>query len=77
MNKTQRAVRRHHQQRLKTKRSRYSNAGFACDAVTPVSAGIAYVTPCGCSCWMCGNQRHHHGPNMQERRAKMRFHGGE
>jgi hypothetical protein len=26
-----------------------------------------------CSCWMCGNQRRHHGPRPQEYKALARW----
>lgn len=66
MKSQKRALRRHHAARLKTKRSHYYNAG----AGGPVAFGKVYHTPCLCSCWMCGNQRKHHGAGMQERRSR-------
>ncbi|TKI03582.1 hypothetical protein FCN80_21125 [Martelella alba] len=69
-----RAYRRHHMRRLKNKRSRYSNAGYHLSVgVTRYSVGRCYTTPCMCSCWLCGHQRHHFGPNMQERRAELKY----
>ena len=74
MKERNRAIRRHHSERLKTKRSRFSAAGncFLGD-ITTVSKGMTYHTPCRCSCWMCGNQRKFHGMNAQEKRARALF----
>ena len=63
-----RSERRHHARRLKAKRCRYNNSGDG----SPAAVGMVARTPCLCSCWMCGHQREHHGPNMQERRAAVR-----
>ncbi|AHF77890.1 Phage protein [Sodalis praecaptivus] len=73
MTNRNRALRRHHQKRLKAKRGQYNSSGFCqFGQVTPRNAGVAYHTPCRCSCWMCGNQRQHFGANMQERRAELK-----
>ncbi|KLE46534.1 hypothetical protein YA13_12130 [Klebsiella aerogenes] len=69
MKSKKRAVRRHHARRLKAKRIHYNNAG----AGGLVAAGIVYQTPCLCSCWMCGNQRKHHGMHIKERRARAMY----
>ncbi|RYC43696.1 hypothetical protein CTN06_06450 [Pectobacterium zantedeschiae] len=68
MQKRNRSWRKHHESRLKKKRIHYHNAGDG----SAVAIGYCYQTPCLCSCWMCGNQRKHHGMNMQERRARTR-----
>lgn len=66
MKSKKRAVRRHHAARLKAKRMYYYNAA----AGGLAAVGIVYQTPCLCSCWMCGNQRKHHGMPIQERKAR-------
>lgn len=69
MKSQKRAVRRHHARRLKAKRTRYHNAGAGGEK----AVGIVYQTPCLCSCWMCGNQRKHHGIRIQERRDRAMY----
>ncbi|EGO8359341.1 hypothetical protein EYW98_07490 [Escherichia coli] len=64
-----RAERRHHRARLKKIRCRYHTAGDG----SVRAVGVCLCTPCGCSCWMCGHQRYHHGPRMQEIRAKAKY----
>jgi hypothetical protein len=64
-----RALRRHHEKRLKKKRSRYFNIGTG----SPQAIGICYRTPCMCSCWMCGCDRKIFGRPMQEVRALLRY----
>lgn len=64
-----RAWRRHHLFRLKSQRNRYRST----IAKTPKIVGKVYRTPCACSCFMCGNQRKHHGINIQEHRASLLF----
>lgn len=64
-----RAERRHHNVRLKKIRSKYRNAGYGSER----QIGICLHSPCGCSCWMCGHQRAHHGPRVQEIRARARY----
>lgn len=39
---------------------------------TPKIVGKIYQTPCGCSCYIYGNQRINHGENMQGHHAKLR-----
>lgn len=63
-----RAERRHHEWRLKAIRKHYHNVQSA----TAVYRGKVYLTPCQCSCWMCGHQRKFHGMNIQERKARLR-----
>lgn len=71
MKTSNRAVRRHHMKRLKTKRGRYNNTAASWDGdATVANIGKVYHTPCRCSCWMCGHQRFYHGLNMQEIRAR-------
>lgn len=58
---SRRAWRRHHRARLKTIRSRY-HGSFLAEVPVPDHAralGRVLVTPKSCSCWMCGNPRHH------------------
>lgn len=64
-----RAWRRHHIFRLKSKRKTYRTTV----AKTPKVVGKIYQTPCSCSCYICGNERINHGENIQERRAKSRY----
>ncbi|MBL5966442.1 hypothetical protein FCH31_06835 [Lelliottia amnigena] len=64
-----RAERRHHERRLKAIRSHYNNAGNR----SPAHIGSVYQTPCTCSCWMCGNQRHHHGMSRQEINDRLQY----
>jgi hypothetical protein len=55
----------HHRQRLS------KNRQFHCgrDLTTnPKELGKAINTPTPCSCWMCGNQRKHHGLTFQEQK---------
>ncbi|QGY32610.1 hypothetical protein CUN67_27060 (plasmid) [Pantoea cypripedii] len=65
MNQRNRAFRKHHERRLKVKRNRYNNAIGG--------HGLTYHTPCLCSCWMCGNQRHHNGAPISELKARAKF----
>ncbi|WP_446470643.1 hypothetical protein [Xenorhabdus stockiae] len=65
-----RAVRRHHMYRLKAQRQQYHNAAGDSDKV---SAGICYVTPCLCSCWMCGNSRDVFGMGIKETRDRAKY----
>lgn len=64
-----RAWRRHHISRLKSKRKTYRIAL----AKTEKVVGKIYCTPCACSCYLCGNQRIYHGVNIQEQRVLLRF----
>ncbi|AKO61414.1 hypothetical protein APCEc03_013 [Escherichia phage phiAPCEc03] len=50
-----RALRRHHRQRVKNNRKKYWTA-FPHEE-SPKRLGIITTTPCICSCWMCGNPR--------------------
>ena len=61
-----RAIRRHHSARLKKARRHYWGRNLSQNAK---ELGGLVDTPCQCSCWMCGHQRKHHGPTVQERRA--------
>ena len=64
------AERKHHEKRLKAKRSKY----FMASGRTPKQQGKVYHTPALCSCPTCGNPRKHlrgkRGLTMQEKRAK-------
>ncbi|AAS77102.1 hypothetical protein T5.055 [Escherichia phage T5] len=51
-----RALRRHHRQRVKNNRKKYWTV-FPHEG--PKRLGIITTTPCICSCWMCGNPRKH------------------
>jgi len=62
----QRALRRHHAQRLKRKRRGYWNGAAT---ASPRHAGKCLASPAICSCWLCGNRRKHHGPPIREVRA--------
>lgn len=48
-----RALRRHHRQRVKNNRKKYWTV-FPHEE-SPKRLGIITTTPCICSCWMCGN----------------------
>ena len=50
-----RALRRHHRQRVKNNRKKYWTV-FPHEE-SPKRLGIITTTPCICSCWMCGNPR--------------------
>jgi hypothetical protein len=55
-----RAVRRHHLDRLRTKRKTYGGYTTTCalkDQMSPRALGMLCATPKVCSCWMCGNPR--------------------
>ena len=61
------AIRRHHEQRIKKKRSKYFNCWNPDD---PVLVGIISKTPKPCSCYSCGNPRKHFKiKTYQERKA--------
>jgi hypothetical protein len=62
-----RAQKRHHRQRLKTKRRFHWGRDLKDE---PEILGKAINTPTPCSCLMCGNARHHSGETMQERKIK-------
>lgn len=64
-----RAIRRHHEKRLKSKRSKYNNAGRATDR----SVGMCYRTPALCGCWMCANHRKVFGMSIKEVRDRQKF----
>lgn len=62
-----RALRRHHQQRMKHRVAAYYG-GYARGDARHV--GKLAQTRAPCSCWMCGNPRRYLGePTLQERRA--------
>jgi len=63
---SKRAIRRHHYERLKKKRSNYRVW-----SQNPAKAGFLVTTPTPCSCVMCGNPRRHFGElTIQEIRQK-------
>jgi len=62
-----RAIRRHHMERLKKRRRFHWGMDLLHE---PKRLGQAVNTPHPCSCYMCGNPRHHfEKKTMQERRA--------
>ena len=64
-----RAIRRHHEQRIKRRVRRYYG-GYA--AELPRHLGRIAHSRQRCSCWMCGNPRRYLGePTLQERRAAL------
>lgn len=78
MDKTKRAVRRAHTERLKAKRRVYWNAGYWAvkytgEPVCPRRVGITYRTPKACGCWMCSNHRTLWGPSIAEVKQKARW----
>ena len=65
---SKRAERRHHYNRLRAKRGKYTMIGES----TPKRLGMAVHTACACSCWMCGNPRRHSGERtIQERKHEL------
>lgn len=60
------AERRHHARRVKANRKTYNNAG----ARSPAHIGKVAVTPCLCSCWMCGNRRSLEGLRAASKQAR-------
>lgn len=67
MEKFNRAVRRHHRDRLKAKRKSYWG-GILSDEAEARLLGFVARTPAVCSCWMCGHERRIYGRTIQERR---------
>ena len=61
------AYQRHHRQRLKKNR-RFHWGRDLID--NPKLLSMAVITPCSCSCWICGNKRKQCPETMQERRAR-------
>lgn len=62
-----RALRRHHEARVKRRVAVYYG-GYA--AHDPKHRGRLAATRTPCSCWMCGNPRHYAGElTVQERRV--------
>ena len=62
-----RALRRHHEQRMKQRVANYYG-GYA--RWSPRARGILAHSRTPCSCWMCGNPRRHLGErSLQERRS--------
>jgi len=69
MKSTQRALRRHHVQRLKRVRQFYwgSTAHHSAKRIHQ-----CVITACVCSCHYCGNQRRHFGKSHCEKRQMHR-----
>ncbi|CAB5644831.1 MULTISPECIES: hypothetical protein [Providencia] len=63
------AIRRHHEKRLKSKRSKYNTAGVA----DKKAIGICYRTPALCGCWMCSSHRKVFGMSIKEVRDRQKF----
>jgi hypothetical protein len=68
-----RALKRHHSQRMKQRRSHYWGNAAAGGARR---IGIVATTPKPCSCWMCRNRRRDEGPTLQELRNGLRLEDG-
>jgi hypothetical protein len=65
-----RTLKIHHRQRLSKKRQLH----FSRDLTTnPKELAKTINTPTPCSCWMCGNQRKHHGLTLQEQKMLIKF----
>lgn len=63
-----RALRRHHRNRLKSKRI---NLNYWCKDKDDRLLGISINTPCPCSCFMCGNPRKYYNEvTRQEKRCQ-------
>ncbi len=75
MERFNRAVRRHHVQRLKLKRKNYWGYGpnghrQGHPVMPPNRLGQVVKHPAVCSCWMCGNDRKYFGHvSVGERRS--------
>lgn len=67
---SKRAIRRHHNVRLKKYRTIYWGGSTK---QSMQFLGICLGTPCICSCYMCGNQRYHWGASFQEQRQKLKY----
>jgi hypothetical protein len=67
MKNLNRALRRHHEKRLKNKVKSYRNYSIA---ENPKLIGKCFTAPAGCSCWLCGNRRKHHGLTLQEQKSE-------
>lgn len=62
---TQRAIRRHHIERLKKKRKNYW-WGDLHGGLNEKQLGMVVSTPRHCSCWMCGNPRKYFGHKTRQ-----------
>lgn len=73
MTERTRALNRHHDARIKVKRTRYVNtwteATRAVRAPTDKEIGRKACTPSNCSCWMCGNPRKYGGELTVEEKS--------
>lgn len=63
-----RALRRHHRERLKKTRAKYWAYPRGDDPMPPRILGKVVSTPHPCSCWMCCNERRIDGLSIAERR---------
>ncbi len=70
MKEMKRALRRHHQARLKALRCRWLSAD---ERLSGRIVGKKLATPKACSCWICGNRRRHLGLTRQELRGLERL----
>lgn len=68
MKNLNRALRRHHEKRLKNKVKSYRNHSIS---KNPKLIGKYFNTPTGCSCWLCGNRRKYHGLTFQEQKSEV------
>lgn len=67
-----RALRRHHERRIKARRGRLYWGATTGRELTPRHAGMAARTPKPCACMQCANPRWYAGPTLQERREMQR-----
>lgn len=69
MKTTSRAIRRHHQARLKKARAQHARMEHIGNEYVSRALGKYVATPARCSCWMCGNPRKHfHERTVAEKR---------
>lgn len=77
MSTNKRAVRRHHQERLKKRRKHYwgyDSTGIRPNNMDEKQLGLVANTPCPCSCFGCGNPRKHFKElTKAERIASLKF----
>lgn len=60
----------HHRQRFSKNRRFHFGRDLATNP-EELAKAINTLTPC--SCWMCGNQRKHHGLTLQEQKMLIKF----
>ncbi len=69
MDKSSRGIRRHHLKRLKGVRRHDLRFLFSSQSPDARELGKHVTTPAACSCWLCGNPRHHFSHiTLKERR---------